>query len=378
MNIAVNCWNLRNKNIDGIGNVIIETISRLIRQHPEIHFQLLCDKNFDGTYFDFPNARKHYIFPPYRHPLLYMLYLEVQLPAFLKRNNTDLFIGMDGMISLRANSKQISVIHDLNFEHNPKDLLLRNRLYYRFFFKRFAQKATRIVAVSEYTKKDIVTRYHIDPEKIDVMYLGAKNIFHPLTTNEIQVVRDTYSNGFPYFFFVGSMHPRKNIPRLLAAFEIFKNTTGSRTKLILAGNLQWKTEALQNVLQSLQHKTDILFTGRVNDAELSQLLAASQGLVFVPTFEGFGLPIIEGFQAGVPVICSNTTSMPEVAGEAALLVNPFNVEEIATAMARIDTDRTYRTAFVEKGYLRKTAFNWDQSSLQLYTSIMSILKNKKN
>ncbi|MCF3108493.1 glycosyltransferase family 4 protein [Niabella sp. CC-SYL272] len=370
MNIAVNCWNLRNKNIDGIGNVIIETISRLIQQHPEIHFQLLCDKSFDRSYFDFPNARKHLIFPPYRHPLLYLFYLEGKLPSFLKKNKTDLFIGMDGMISLRTNCKQIAVMHDLNFEYHPKDLLLRNRLYYRFFFKRFAQKSSRIVAVSEYTKNDIMDRYHIDAGKIDVMYLGVKTIFHPLTTNEIQAVRNKYSNGLPYFFFVGSMHPRKNIPRLLAAFELFKMETGSHTKLLLAGNLQWKTDVLQHALQYLKYRDDIHFTGRVSDAELNQLLAASQGLVFVPTFEGFGLPIIEGFQAGVPVICSNTTSMPEVAGGAALLVNPLNTNEIAAAMSRVDTDKKYRIGLIEKGTLRKALFNWEQSSVQLYASIL--------
>ncbi|ANH80762.1 hypothetical protein A8C56_07010 [Niabella ginsenosidivorans] len=373
MNIAINCWNLRNKNIDGIGNVIIETISRLIRQHPEIHFQVLCDKNFNGDYFDFPNVQKHFIFPPYRHPALYMLYLDGALPLFLKKNKTDVFVGMDGMISLRTACRQLAVIHDLNFEHYPKDLLLRNRLYYRFYFPRFARKATRIVAVSEYTKKDLIRLYHVDPAKIDVMHLAAKEAFQPLSADAIKSTRSKYSGGHPYFFFVGSMHPRKNIPRLLQAFDRFKAQTKTATKLILAGNLQWKTEALQTTLKQLRYADEVIFTGRIDDPELVNLLGASQALVFVPTFEGFGLPIVEGFQAGVPVICSNTSSMPEVAGEAALLVDPFNVDAIARAMKDIATNEHLRNEFIRKGSARSREFSWDASGRQLYQSIRAMI-----
>jgi len=155
MNIAINCWILRNKKLDGIGYFTINAISQLIKDHPEIHFQILCDKNFTEDYFDFKNVSKHHIFPPFRHPLLYLYYMELVVSSFLKKYKPDIFLSMEGFLSLSASCKQIPVIYDINFEHKPKDLKLKNRLYFRFFYKRFAHKATRIATISEYSKADI-------------------------------------------------------------------------------------------------------------------------------------------------------------------------------------------------------------------------------
>ena len=135
MKITVNCWILRNKQLDGIGNFTIETLRPLIAAHPEIEFQILCDKNFTEDYFDFPNTTKHRIFPALRHPVLYVLYMEIVVGHFLRKHKPDLFLGMDGFLCLNSRTKQLPVIYDLNFEHYPKDLPFRNRFYFRTFFK---------------------------------------------------------------------------------------------------------------------------------------------------------------------------------------------------------------------------------------------------
>ncbi|MGE9314712.1 glycosyltransferase family 4 protein [Niabella sp. CJ426] len=373
MTIAFNCWVLRNKNVDGIGNVVIETLQLMIKHHPETHFMLLCDKNFNRTYFNFPNATIYRIFPPYRHPVLYFFYLEFILPAFLKRYQPDLFIGMDGMISLRSKTKQIAVIHDLNFEHFPENLPFRNRVYYKYFFKRFAKKADCIVTVSNYTKQDVIKSYHIPAEKIEVMPLGAKPIFQPITLTDARSTREHYTNGSPYFFFVGSMHARKNIQRLMQAFERFKSGMPNNFKLVLAGNILWEEKEIKSVYDSLEYKDDIIFPGRITDQELKYLLGAAHGLVFVPLFEGFGLPIVEAFQAGVPVICSNTSSMPEVAADAALLVDPFDVNDIAQAMTDIYQDGDLSIKLIRKGKERKQLFNWEISSEILYNAVVKTI-----
>ncbi|MFT3903299.1 MAG: glycosyltransferase family 1 protein [Niabella sp.] len=378
MTIAFNCWVLRNKNIDGIGNVVIETLRPMIKAHPEVKFLLLCDKNFTEDYFDFPNAIIHRIFPPYRHPALYVFYLELILPAFLKKYKPDIFIGMDGMISLQSTSKQISVIHDLNFEHYPKTLPLRNRLYYRFFYKKFSRKADRIVTVSEFTKNDIVNLYHIAPSKINVISLGAKEVFKPLPLYDISATRNKYTGGAPYFFFVGSMHARKNIQRLMQAFELFKQKNNSTIKLIIAGNILWEADEIKSVYNQLSFKTDIIFTGRIDDKELSYLLGAAFALTFIPLFEGFGLPIVEAFQAGVAVICSNTSSMPEVAGDAALLVDPFSIAEIASAMKKITEDEELRKRLIQKGLNRKNIYDWNRTANMLYEAIHKTITAKQS
>lgn len=369
MKIAVNCWVLRNKQLDGIGNFTVETLPRIIRAHPEIEFQILCDKNFTENYFDFPNVRKYHIFPPYRHPALYVLYFEWTVRRFLSKHKPDLFLSMEGFLCLGTSVPQLPIIYDLNFEAYPKDLTLKNRLYFRNFFPRFARKAVRIASISEYSKADIVSRYGIDEKLIDNVSCGIKEVFTPLTEKEIGVVRGSLSGGKPYFFFVGSMHPRKNIVRLLQAFDHFKQSVQSDVKLVLSGHILWDDDSIKNTLSSLSAKADIIFTGRVTDAQLRQYLGAAMCLSFVPTFEGFGLPIVEAFQSGVPVICSNTTSMPEVAGDAAIQVNPFDIEEVSQAMQTVYQQPERRQEMIRKGFVQKNIFTWDRTADLLYECI---------
>ena len=374
MKIAVNCWILRNKKIDGIGNFTIETLRPLIIAHPEIEFQILCDKNFTEDYFDFPNAKKFHIFPPYRHPVLYLFFMEIVVGFFLKKHKPDLFLSMEGFLCLSTKCKQLPIIYDLNFEHQPQDLPFRNRIYFRTFYPKFARKATRIVTISEYSKNDIADTYKIPLNKIDNVSCGVKENFSLLEEKLKQITRDRYTKGAEYFFFIGSMHPRKNIVRLLEAFELFKNKSNAPLKLVLAGNIFWGDETVQAVISKMTAKNDIVFTGRISDDELVDLLGTAFALTFVPTFEGFGLPIVEAFQSDVPVICSNTTSMPEVAGNAALLVDPFSVEDIAEKMTRLWNDKILRIELIEKGQLQKNLFTWKRTAELLYKSIQNCVK----
>jgi len=375
MTIAINCWVLRNKKPDGIGYFTIYAMVNLIQNHPDVHFQILCDKNFTEDYFDFKNVSKHPVFPALRHPLLYMWYMEIVVGSFLKKNKPDVFISADGFLNLSSQCRQIPIFHDINFEHNPKDLKLKNRLYYRFFFRKFAQKAIRIATISEYSKKDIAAFYKIAPDKIDNISGGIRSNFFPLEPSEIDETRKKWSNGKPYFFFVGSMHPRKNIKRLIEAFTLFKQNTGSDLKLLLAGSLLWSTTGIKDSYIKSAYKDDIIFTGRLTDTELQKVLGAAYALSFVPIFEGFGLPIVEAMQSGVPVICSNVTSMPEVAGEAALIVDPYNIESIAGGMEKLYKNNNLRNRLIELGHIRKKQFSWDKTAKLLWECIMKAVGN---
>ena len=372
MKVAINCWVLRNKQLDGIGYFTVNTIARIIREHPEVHFQILCDKNFTEDYFDFDNVSRHPVFPPFRHPVLYFLYMELVLPLFLRKNKPDVFLSADGFLSLLSRSRQISIIYDINFEHNPRDLKLQNRLYFRIFFRRFARKAKRIATISEYSKQDIASFYKIAPDKIDNVSCGISSNFYPLPATEISATREKWSGGKPYFFFVGSMHPRKNIKRLIEAFTIFKDKTGSDIKLLLAGSILWKTSDIKDAYSLSAYKDDIIFTGRLSDGDLRMVLGASFALSFVPVFEGFGLPIVEAMQSGVPVICSNVTSMPEVAGDASILVDPFDLDSISSAMEKIATDDDLRTRLIGLGNKQKEKFSWGNTASLLWQTICKV------
>jgi len=374
MTIAINCWILRNKKLDGIGYFTVNTIANLIRQHPEIKFQILCDKKFTEDYFDFPNVTKHKIFPALRHPVLYVIYMELVLPFFLRKHKPDLMVSMDSFLSLLSGCKQIPVIYDINFEHKPEDIALKNRIYYRFFTKRFAKKAKRIATISEYSKRDIADFYKIDTTLIDNVSCGINSNFSPLSKEEITAVRDKWSEGKPYFFFVGSMHPRKNIKRLIDGFNLFKERTQSDFKLVLAGSLLWQKTDIEDSYTNSQYKDDIIFTGRLSDDDLQKVLGAAYALSFVPIFEGFGLPIVEAFQSGVPVICSNVTSMPEVAGDAALMVDPFNIDSIANGMNKLADNNDLRNELIDKGHQQKKLFSWSRTAELLWDCIQKAVK----
>ena len=372
MTIAINCWILRNKKLDGIGYFTVNAIANLIKDHPDVRFQILCDKKFTEDYFDFPNVTKHKIFPALRHPLLYVFYMDVVLPLFLRKHKPDVMLSADGYLSLLSGCKQIPIIYDINFEHNPRDIKLKNRIYFKFFFKRFARKAKRIATISEYSKKDIAGYYGIDPAQIDNVSCGINSNFSPLEKQEIIAVRNKWSNGKPYFFFVGSMHPRKNIKRLIDGFNLFKQNTGSDFKLILAGSILWSKTEIEDSFANSPFKEDIIFTGRLSDDELSGILGAAFALSFVPIFEGFGLPIVEAMQSGVPVICSNVTSMPEVAGDAALMVDPFSIDSIAGSMERLSKDDILRTDLIAKGHIQKKLFSWSRTAALLWECINKV------
>jgi glycosyltransferase involved in cell wall biosynthesis len=374
MKIAINCWILRNKQIDGIGNFTIETLRPLIASHPEIEFQILCDKNFTEDYFNFPNAKKYHIFPPYRHPLLYLFYMEIVVGFFLKKHKPDLFLSMEGFLCLNTKCKQLPLIYDLNFEHQPKDLPFRNRIYFRTFYPKFAQKATRVATISEYSKEDICKTYKVSADKIDNVSCGVKEKFNPLSEEIKTTIKNKYAEGKQYFFFIGSMHPRKNIVRLLQAFEKFKIKTNADLKLILAGNIFWGDETVQAVLKLMIYKDDVIFVGRISDDELINLLGSAFALTFVPTFEGFGLPIVEAFQCDVPVISSTTTSMPEVVGDAGLLANPFNIEDIASKMELLWQNENLLNELILKGRNQKKLFTWENTALLLYDSILKSVR----
>ena len=372
MTVAINCWILRNKKLDGIGYFTVNAVANLIKNHPEVQFKILCDKKFTEDYFDFANVTKHKIFPALRHPLLYVFYMEVVLPFFLRKHKPDVMVSADGYLSLSSSCKQIPIIYDINFEHKPGDIKLKNRIYFKFFFKRFARKAKRIATISEYSKKDIADYYKLDSSTIDNVSCGINSNFSPLDEQQISEVKNKRSGGKPYFFFVGSMHPRKNIKRLIDAFNLFKQKTGSNFKLILAGSILWSKTEIEDSYTNSPYKEDIIFTGRLSDEDLQKMLGAAYALSFVPIFEGFGLPIVEAFQSGVPVICSNVTSMPEVAGNAALMVDPFSIDSIAEGMVTLSKNNELRNQLIAKGHIQKQLFSWSRTAGLLWESICKV------
>ncbi|MEA3503977.1 MAG: glycosyltransferase family 1 protein, partial [Bacteroidota bacterium] len=298
------------------------------------------------------------------------IWFEFSIPYILKKHKIDIFVSPDGYTPLRSKVPSLSVFHDLNFEHYPEDLPKVEKLYYQKFFPKYAKKTTRIATVSEFSKQDICKQYSIDPNKIDVVYNGSNTEYKPLSKTVISATKKQYSNGKEYFLFVGSLHPRKNLTNLFKAFDKFKRENNSDIKLLLVGASKWWTPEIKNTFDSLLHKKDIVICGRLSTEELRKVLGSALSLTYVSYFEGFGIPIVEAFYSGVSVITSNCTSMPEVAGDAAIIIDPFSVEDISDAMKKIAFDKDLRQRLIIKGHERAKVFTWQKTADRLWYSII--------
>lgn len=369
MRIAVNTRLLVPDKMDGIGRFTYETLIRITENHPEHHFDFIFDRE-PPKGFQFPeNVSFKKLGLPARHPVLWYLWFEHSLKNYINKNNYDFFLSPEGWVPPSLNCKSLAVIHDLNFEHYPENIIYSHRVFLKYFFPKYASRSTRIVTVSEFSKNDISNTYGISPNNIDVVYNGANGVFQDVSETKKGEIKKSYSKGEDYFLFIGTIHPRKNLEHLLLAFEYFKQQ-GSKTKLLIVGNKKWWPQKLDKILQSSNYQESIIFLGRKSDKELAQILATSIALTYVPYFEGFGIPILEAFLAQTPVITSNLTSMPEVSNGAAILCNPRNPEEIAQSMQSIENNKELRADLVAKGIEQAKKFSWEKTADLLWDSIL--------
>jgi len=369
MIIAVNTRLLVSGKLEGLGIFAFETLKRITRSHPEHRFVFFFDRKWPDEFIFSDNIEPLILFPPARHPFLWYLFFEHAVPAALKKVKADLFLSPDGWMSLRTEVRSVDVIHDINFEYYPEFIKPLERKYYHYFFPRFARKADRIATVSEFSKQTIISRYDQPAGKIDVVYNGVSDGYKPLKQNEMMLIRQKYTEGMPYFIFIGLLHPRKNIANLFRAYDLFRMKGGERIRLLIVGEKKWWKGEMEQVYEQMQFREDVVFTGRLPLADLQQAMAAALALVYVSVFEGFGIPLIEAMKSGIPVIAGNVTSMPEVAGDAALLADPFSPPSIAEAMEKISSDEKLRAGLIKKGVERCSHFSWDKTAEALWNCI---------
>lgn len=374
MVIAVNTRLLLEGKLEGIGWFTLETLKRITNNHPEHQFIFIFDRPYNKNYIFSENVTPVVIGPPTRHPVLWYVWFELQVPRILKKYKADLFLSPDGYLSLSTKVPQLAVIHDINFVHRPEDLPWLKAKYYNYYFRKFAKIARRIATVSYYSKEDITRSFKVDYDKIDVVYDGINQMFAPTTFENQKKTREKYTGGHKYFLFVGALHPRKNISGLLKAFDAFKSIDKYDIKMVVVGGQMHKTGDIFETYNNMRFKNDVIFTGRVSTAELHSVTGAALALTFVPFFEGFGIPVVEAMSAGVPVICSNTTSMPEVGGDAVLYADPIKIDQITEAMQKIAEDETLRDSLIQKGFSQKEKFSWDETARLLWMSVERALQ----
>ncbi len=368
MRIAVNTRLLINDIHGGIEWFSYECLKRICTGHPEHEFIFLFDRPYDKKFIFSSNIEPLVVKPATIHPFFWYIWLEHKLPPVLRENKAGLFLSPDGMMPLGTDIPCLPVIHDINFYHRRSDLPHLKSLYYRKYFKENAIRARRVVTVSEYSKQDMVRSWGIEPGKIDVVYNGVADEF---SCNEGE--KDLKSTK-PYFLFVGNLSPRKNTANLILAYERYRKEFNGTAGLVLAGDRLFMNGETDRIYMNSEYKNDIHFVGKKSRDELRSLYSEAIALVFVPWFEGFGIPLVEAMKCGTAVIASDTTSMPEIAGDAARFVCPSDTQAIAREMLTVEKDEKLRKELIRKGFLNARKFTWDKTADLLWQSIEKSIK----
>jgi glycosyltransferase involved in cell wall biosynthesis len=320
----------------------------------------------------FPGAAEMRVMPFAR------LWTHARLSREMRTAPPDVLFVPSHVLPLIHPERCVVTIHDLGFHYYPEAHTLFQNLYLRWSTRYNARTATRVIADSIATRNDLLRYYRIPEERIEVVYPGRDETLGPVRDPEaLQAVRARYGLREPYLLYVGTLHPRKNLVRLVQAFAVLTNATtagpedGRRAEpkaepqLVLAGQKGWLYEEIFDQVRKLDLVDRVVFTGYMPDVDLPALLSGAEAFVFPSLYEGFGLPVLEAMACGTPVICSNVSSLPEVAGEAALQVDPLDVEALAEAMHRGISDAGLRATLVERGYEQVLRFSWRRCASQV-------------
>lgn len=276
-------------------------------------------------------------------------------------NFDTLFLPNINYVVLGKAKKLVVTVHDLSPIVLPEYYDLKRRIWHKTVgFRRTLQRADKIIAVSEYTKQEIVKVLGIDSRKITVVYQGVDHVrFNPdLEVDKLRDVRNRYGLPGEYILFVATLEPRKNVEGLLAAWERME----SSVPLVIAGKPGWKYSRIFRQARQSKRDRQIQFLGFVDEVDKPYLLKLARVLAFPSFYEGFGLPVVEAMAVGTPVVTSSVTSLPEVVGDAGLLVNPYNREELTCALDALVRDEKLRKQLIAKALQRAQQFSWERTA----------------
>ncbi len=293
--------------------------------------------------------------------------LQAPVPVEWLLGPLDLFHSPDFTLPpVRRGTRTMLTVHDLSFVRDPESATSTLRDYLNVVVPRSVARADHILADSAATHDDLIELYKTPGEKISVLYSGVSLDFRPVTDSAtLNAVRAKYSIGpGPFILAVGTLQPRKNYVRLIQAFSNIKPQT-SNLQLVLAGGKGWLYDSIFAEVGRLKLQGRVLFPGFVDDADLPALYSAARVLAYASTYEGFGLPMLEAMACGTPVVTSNVSCLPEVAGGAALCVPPTDVDALAQALTQAVDDESVRADLIAKGFARAREFTWERAAREL-------------
>ncbi|MCX7840979.1 MAG: glycosyltransferase family 4 protein [Anaerolineae bacterium] len=353
----------------GIGQYILRLTQALAQIARDDAFILFTSRKDKTIHIQQPNVRQQPLWTPSHHRFERVA-MSIELAPFA----LDVLHSPDFIPPRWTRCPTVITVHDLAFLRYPRFLTRESARYYGQV-DLAARQATHIIAVSESTKRDLTNLLGVPESKITVIYEAAHPLFVPMDKSRARAfVRTQYNLPDEFILFVGTIEPRKNVPTLLRAYKRLRDNYKMQLPLVIAGYRGWLVEEVDQALAEVQLGDALRFLGSVQNEELVYLYNAASLFVLPSFYEGFGLPPLEAMACGTPVIVSNVSSLPEVVGDAALLVAPDDVEGLAVAMSRVLTDSALREELRIKGLKRAQTFSWERAAretLAVYRKVMS-------
>jgi glycosyltransferase involved in cell wall biosynthesis len=353
----------------GIGQYILHLVSGLAQADMESEYVLLQSRKDDQTILEQSNFRRVSLWTPSHHRLE-----RFSLNIELMRLGLDVLHSPDFIPPHRPSCRSVITVHDLAFLLYPHFLTRESARYYGHI-DQAVRWTDHIIAVSESTKRDTVQHLGVPEDKITVVHEAASPIFRPVGREKArEQVRDRHGVDGPYILFVSTIEPRKNVPTLLRAAWQLAECYKEDVRVVLAGGKGWLFEDSFAVVEDLDLDGRVHFLGRVSSEDLLYLYNAAEMLAHPAFYEGFGLPPLEAMACGLPAIVSNVASLPEVVGDAGLLVDPHDVDELTVAMWRVLNDDELRQEMRQKGLRQAGRFSWERAARETLDIYRSVLK----
>ncbi len=292
------------------------------------------------------------------------------------------FMPNINFIALSQKTKLVLTIHDLSYEIFSESFSLKRQLWHSILNPRkLAKRADKIIAVSNSTKNDILLQWKINAQKIQRIYNGIDENFEQVDRNDPKLieVKEKYHLPFNFIFFLGTIEPRKNIPAIVKAYDQLRSLNNphlDKYKLVIAGGKGWKTGKILDVMREAKFTNDIIFTSCIRNEDKAAVYTLASLFVYPSFFEGFGIPVLEAMRCALPVVASNTSSIPEVAGNGAIMVDPDRPDELFLAMKEILLDRDFCANLKEQAQKQAIKFNWKTSARELLVVFMKNIDKK--
>jgi len=270
-------------------------------------------------------------------------------------------------------AKRVVTIPDMTFFKFPERHLTVKRLYFRFFIYAASLLADKVITISNSSRNDYLQRFKAPPESIEVVYLGKSAVFNTnLDKSRIDLVKKKYRICNEYILYLGTIEPRKNIQNLITAFDKFRKEVDGKFQLVIAGKKGWHYNGIFRMVEDLSLKEKVIFTGFVAEDEKPFLIGGAKIFVYPSIYEGFGIPVLEALSCGIPTITSNVSSLPEVAGDAAILIDPNSIDELGLSIKRLYNDGALYEQLRAKSVAQSSKFSWERCAYQtinLYNSL---------